>query len=123
MLNYKKVLAAKPNDVNTNWLLGQYNYNAGIDIKAKAIAIKGTKPEDVKMKADINTQAKDNFNKAIPYAEKALSSLEGSNKKSDKSKYKSIVDLMTRIYSSLNQPDKVKIYQAKYDTADAKFVN
>ncbi|MGI8580608.1 MAG: hypothetical protein ACR2KX_00300 [Chitinophagaceae bacterium] len=119
----QKVLAAKPNDVNTNWLLGQYNYNAGIDIKAKAIAIKGTKPEDVKMKADLNTQAKDNFNKAIPYAEKALSSLEGSNKKSDKSKYKSIVDLMTRIYSSLNQPDKVKIYQAKYDTADAKFVN
>ncbi len=119
----QKVLAAKPNDVNTNWLLGQYNYNAGIDIKAKAIAIKGTKPEDVKMKADFNTQAKDNFNKAIPYAEKALSSLEGSNKKSDKSKYKSIVDLMTRIYSSLNQPDKVKIYQAKYDTADAKFVN
>lgn len=119
----QKVLAVKPNDLNTNWLLGQYYYNAGIDLKELANAIRGTKPEDVKKKADLNAQAKDLFNKAIPYADKALSSFEGTNKKSDKSKYKSIVDLMQRIYTSLNQADKVKIYQAKYDSADAKFVN
>ena len=41
----------------------------------------------------------------------------------DKSKYKSIVDLMQRIYTSLNQADKVKLYQAKYDAADGKFIN
>jgi hypothetical protein len=119
----QKVLSVKTNDLNTNWLLGQYYYNVGIDMKEAATAIKGTKPEDIKKKADLNAQAKDNFNKAIPFADKALAILEGSNKKSDKSKYKSIVDLMQRIYSSLNQPDKVKIYQGKYDTADAKFVN
>lgn len=119
----QKALAAKPNDVNTNWLSGQYYFNAGIDLKEQANAIKSTKPEDVKKKADLNAQAKDIFNKAIPYAEKALSTLENSNKKSDKSKYKSIVDLMQRIYTSLNMADKVKTYQAKYDTADAKFVN
>jgi hypothetical protein len=119
----QKVLAVKPNDINTNWLLGQYYYNSGIDIKEQANAIRGTKPEDVKKKADLNAQAKDILNKAIPYAEKALSTLEGSDKKSDKSKYKSIVNLMQRIYTSLNQADKVKIYQAKYDLAEAKFVN
>lgn len=119
----QKVLAVKPNDINTNWLLGQYYYNSGIDIKEQANAIRGTKPEDVKKKADLNAQAKDILNKAIPYAEKALSTLEGSDKKSDKSKYKSIVNLMQRIYTSLNQADKVKIYQAKYDSAEAKFVN
>lgn len=119
----QKVLALKPNDVNTNWLLGQYYYNQGLDIKEMANAIKGTKPDDVKKKAELNAQAKTVFNKAIPYSEKALSILEGSNKKSDKSKYKSIADLMQRIYTSLNQQDKVKIYQAKYDAADAKFVN
>lgn len=119
----QKVLSMKPNDLNTNWLLGQYYFNAGIDVKEKANAIKGTKPEDVKKKADLNAQAKDIFTKAIPYADKALSTLEASNKKTDKSKYKSIVDLMQRIYTSLNQPDKVKTYQTKYDTADAKFVN
>ena len=30
---------------------------------------------------------------------------------------------MQKIYQSLNQNDKVKIYQDKYDGADAKFVN
>lgn len=122
-LELQKALAAKPNDVNTNWLSGQYFYNTGIDIKEQVIAIKSAKPEDVKKKADLNAQAKDMFNKAIPFADKALSVLEGSNKKSDKSKYKSIVDLMQRIYTSLSMPDKVKIYTAKYDAADAKFVN
>lgn len=119
----QKALTTKPNDVNINWLTGQYYYNAGIDIKDQASAIKGTKPEDLKKKADINAEAKDMFNKAIPYGDKALSMLEPSTKKSDKSKYKSITDLMQRIYSGLNQPDKVKLYQAKYDAADAKFVN
>ena len=119
----QKVLTMRPNDVNTNWLLGQYYFNAGIDMKEQASAIKGTKPEDLKKKADLNAQAKDIFTKAIPYADKALATLEASNKKSDKSKYKSIVDLMQRIYTSLYQADKVKLYQGKYDTADAKFVN
>jgi hypothetical protein len=119
----QKVLTMRPNDVNTNWLLGQYYFNAGIDMKEQASAIKGTKPEDIKKKADINAQAKEVFAKAIPYADKALSTLEAGNKKSDKSKYKSIVDLMQRVYTSLNQSDKVKLYQGKYDTADAKFVN
>ena len=67
--------------------------------------------------------AKANFNKAIPYGEKALSTLEASYKKADKSRYKSIVDLMQKIYQSMNQNDKVKLYQDKYDAADSKFVN
>lgn len=119
----QKALIAKPEDINTNWLTGQYYYNTGLDLKEQAIAIKGTKPEDIKKKADLNAQAKDILNKALPFAEKALNNLEGSNKKTDKSKYKSIADLMQRLYTSLNQPDKVKIFQAKYDAADAKFVN
>ncbi len=65
-----------------------------------------------------------NFNKAIPYADKAMNTLEGEGfKKSDKSRYKSIDNLMQKIYESLNQNDKVKLYQGKYDAADTKFVN
>jgi hypothetical protein len=119
----QKALALKPNDVNTNWLIGQYYYNGGIDLREQANAVKGTKPEDVKKKADLNAQAKELFNKAIPYGEKAISMAEVGAKKSEKSRYKSVVDLMQRIYTSLNQPDKAKSYQQKYDAADAKFVN
>lgn len=119
----KKALKINPNDINSNWLLGQYYFNTGLDVKEKANAIKSTKPEDVKKKSEINAMAKDQLNKALPYGEKALSQVEANLAKKDKSKYKSIVDLMQRIYSSLNQADKVKIYQQKYDTADAKFIN
>ena len=122
-IELEKSLAAKPEDVNTNWLYGQYYYNQGIDLKEMVIAVKGTKPEDVKKKADLNALSKDVLNKAIPFADKALSLLEAGNKKTDKSKYKSIADLMQRIYTGLNKADKVKIYTAKYDTADTKFVN
>lgn len=119
----EKAHSLNPNDVVTNWLYAQYYYNHGVDIRDSALKIKSPKPEDVKKKAALNAQAKEAFNKAIPYADKAITTLEAGYKKSDKSKYKSIVDLMQRIYESLNQNDKVKLYQNKYDAADAKFVN
>jgi hypothetical protein len=112
-----------PDDTNTNWLYGQYFFNAGIDLKEKANKTKGTKPEDVKSKSELNAQAKEMFTKALPYAEKALNSLESGFKKSEKSRYKSVADLMQRIHTSLGQTDKVKAFQTKYDAADDKFVN
>ena len=118
-----KAIALDPNDVNTNWLYAQYYYNLGVSDRDEALKIKGTKPEDVKKKADINAQAKTNFTTAVPYGEKAISQLEAGNKKSDRSKYKSINNLMQNIYQSLEQKDKLKIYQDKYDQAETKFVN
>ena len=112
-----------PNDVNNSWLYAQYYYNLGIELRDSANKVRGAKPDDVKKKADINAESKVNFNKAVPYGEKALATLEGGYKKADKSRYKSITDLMQKIYQSMNQNDKVKAYQAKYDAADAKFAN
>jgi hypothetical protein len=119
----EKAHAINPDNVVTNWLYAQFYYNKGIDTRDESLKIKSTKPEDVKKKADLTTGARENFNKAIPYGEKALGTLEASYKKSEKSRYKSIVDLMQKIYQSLNQNDKVKMYQDKYDAADSKFVN
>ncbi|MEO8414051.1 MAG: hypothetical protein ABI472_10340 [Ginsengibacter sp.] len=120
----EKAHSINANDVVTNWLYSQYYYNQGVDTRDSAIKIKGTKPEDVTKKADLNAQSKEDFNKSIPYADKAITTIENEGyKKSDKSKYKSIVNLMQKIYESLDQNDKVKVYQDKYDGADAKFVN
>ncbi len=115
----EKAHTINPNDVVTNWLYSQYYYNLGVDTRDSAMHTK-----DPKIKADLNAQAKENFTKAIPYADKAMTTLEGEGfKKSDKSRYKSIDNLMQKIYESLNQNDKVKLYQGKYDAADTKFVN
>lgn len=120
----EKAHAINPSDVVTNWLYAQYYYNQGVDTRDSALKIKGTKPDDVKRKADLNATSKDDFNKSIPYGDKAMTSLEGNGfKKSDKSRYKSIVNLMQKIYQSLNDNAKVKLYQDKYDAADTKFVN
>ena len=119
----EKAHTLNPNDVVTNWLYAQYYYNQGVDERAMGLKIKSTKPDDTKKKADLTATAKADFSKAIPYGDKALATLEMTNKKSDRSRYKSIADLMQKIYESLNQNDKVKQYQDKYDAADAKFVN
>lgn len=119
----EKAFKLNPNDVNTNWLFAQYYYNLGIENRDSAQTIRGTKPEDVKRKADLTASSRQNFNTAIPYGEKAISVLEAGHKKSDKSKFKSIDNLMQNIYQSLEQKDKLKIYQDKYDQADATFVN
>jgi hypothetical protein len=119
----EKAMSLSPGDITTNWLYGQYYYNAGIDLRDKALAIKSTKPEDIKTKGELNAQAKASYAKAIPYAEKALAGLEDGFKKSERSRYKSVADLLQRIYEGTGQADKVKLYQQKYDAADAKFVN
>lgn len=120
----EKAHSLDSNDVLSNWLYAQYYYNQGIDTRDSASKVKGTKPDDVKKKADLNAMAKDFFNKAIPYGEKGLSTLESQGyKKAERSHYKSIVDLMQRIYQSLNDNVNVKKYDAMYDAADKKFVN
>jgi hypothetical protein len=120
----EKAHTINPSNVVTNWLYSQYYYNQGVDVRDSALKIRSTKPDDVKKKTELNDQAKADFNQAIPYADKAISKLEEDGyKKTEKSRYKSIIDLMQKIYQSLNQKDKVKLYQDKYDAADAKFVN
>lgn len=120
----QKAFKLNSNDVGTKLLLGQYYYNQGVDLREAANLIKGTKPEDVKKRADLTLLAKDLFNKSIPFTEDALKTLENNGyKKADKSKYKSTVNLMQGIYQYLNQPDKLKFYQAKYDSSDSKFIN
>ncbi len=117
----EKSINIDPNDVNSNWLYAQYYYNLGIEKRDSALKLKGTKPDDVKKKADLSAAARNNFNTAIPYGDKAISILEAGSRKIDKSKFKSIDNLMQNIYQSLEQKDKLKVYQDKYDKADATF--
>ncbi len=116
-----KAYSINSKDINTNWLTSQYNYNQGIELRDQALKIRGPKPEDVKKKADLNEQAKANFKNAIPFAEVAMKTLEASGKTSDRSRYKSIANLMQNIYQSLEDKVNLKVYQDAYDATDSKF--
>lgn len=119
----KTARSINENDINSNWLTAQYYYNMGIETRDEANKIKGTKPEDVKKKSELNTAATNYFKEAIPYANKPILHLEASHKKSQRSSYKSIVNLMQNIYQSLGDKVNLKVYQDKYDNAEKIFVD
>lgn len=120
-----KGLSLEPNNGNVNLLYAQYYYNKGIYALDDASKIKGTTltPDQKKKKSDLTDQGKDFLQKAAPYAEKAASVFEEGYKKTEKSRYKSAVNLLESIYQSLSNKDKLKEYQDKYNSADEKFVN
>jgi hypothetical protein len=120
-----KAVALEPDNGGANLLYAQYFYNKGIFAMDDASKIKGATltADQKKNKDDLTAQGKDFLQKAIPYAEKASASFEEGNKKSQKSRYKSAINLLENIYQSLGDKDKLKVYQDKYDAADAKFVN
>ena len=100
-------ISFSPEDINTNWLYSQYYYNIGLDLKQKRET----------------SDAKSYFEKAIPFGEKALMGLETGYKMTEKSRYKSVADLLQRIYKNLGQTKKMKWYQQKYDNAEKNFPN
>jgi hypothetical protein len=120
-----KAVALEPDNGGANLLYAQYFYNKGIFAMDDASKIKGATltADQKKNKEDLTAQGKDFLQKAIPYAEKASAAFEEGNKKSQKSRYKSAINLLENIYQSLGDKDKLKAYQDKYDAADAKFVN
>ena len=52
-----------------------------------------------------------------------MNTFEEGFKKTEKSRYKSAVNLLENIYQSLGDKDNLKIYSDKYNAADEKFVN
>lgn len=120
-----KSLALEPDNGNVNLLYAQFFYNKGIYALDSASRIKGTTltADQKKSKSDLTDAGKGFLQKALPYAEKASTSFEAGNKKSQKSRYKSAINLLENIYQSLGDKDKLKVYQDKYDAADAQFVN
>lgn len=110
------VLKKDPTSINGNGLYGQYYFIIAADYQSDAKAQKTPKAKE-----DKNKLAREYSTKAIPYLEAAVTSYEATHLKSDKSKYKTIVNHLIEIYTYLGQADKAKIYQQKYDTAESRF--
>ncbi len=120
-----KAIALDPNNSSVNLLYAQYYYNQGIVTMEDATKIKGAKltPEQQKKRTDLTSTGQNFLKQAIPYAEKAMTTLEEGYKKAEKSRYKSVVNLLQNIYQSIGDKSKLKFYQDKYDQAESKFAN
>ena len=121
----EKAHTLEPDNSSVNLLYSQYYYNNGIIALQDAAKIKGAKltPDQQKQRTDLTNQGKDALKQAIPYSEAAMKTLETGYKKTERSKYKSAVNLLQNIYQGLGDNANLKKYQDIYDGADAKFVN
>ncbi|HTQ27927.1 MAG TPA: hypothetical protein VMI35_07355 [Puia sp.] len=115
-----KSLSIKPDYPQASLVLGQISYNAGVDLQQQTKTIKGTKPEDVKKRADLRVQAGKKFDEAIPYLEKVDQDLasKGKLKMEEKSALKDAYDLLITIYEQKNVKDKSDLYTNKYNNVD-----
>jgi hypothetical protein len=118
----KEALRLKPDYSRAQLFAGQIAYNQGVDILNKAKAVKGTKPEDVKRKADLKAEAIKKFDEATPFfleVEKLLES-QAKLKMEDKQDLKEAYDLLITIYDQKGAKDKVKEYEVKFNDVDRK---
>jgi hypothetical protein len=118
--NLTKSLQLKPDYPQAAMVLGQVSYNSGVDYQLQAKAIKGTKPEDVKKRADIRAQATKKFDEAIPYFEKVDQDLgsKGKLKMEEKTVLKDTYDLLITIYEQKNIKEKADAYTNKFNNVD-----
>jgi hypothetical protein len=117
---YKKAIELKPDSYEAKLSLGKHYYNMMLIKEEDAKAIKGTKPEDVKKKADINTEVIAAADKAIPYLEEVFKHYDtlGKLKVSERSNFKSSCSLLSYCYGKKKDTAKVSFYEKKYDEAD-----
>lgn len=117
---YKKAIELQPESFESKLSLGKHYYNVMLIKDEEASKIKGTKPEDVKKKADINAEIVVVADKAIPYLEEVFKHYDslGKLKVSEKSNFKSSCSLLSYSYGKKKDNAKVTFYEKKYDEAD-----
>ncbi|GAO45630.1 hypothetical protein [Flavihumibacter petaseus] len=123
--NLKKVIEAKPDYAAAYLVLGQIQYNQGVDLNNQNKLIKpagGKKltPEELKKKEEYRTQIATKFDAAVPYFEKVdqLLGSQGKLKMEEKGYLKDAYDLLITIYDNKGNKDKLKVYEEKFNNVD-----
>lgn len=119
---YTKASGIKPDNFDVLLSLGKHFYNMALFKDEEARAIKGTKPEDVKKKADMRNEVVALADKTIAPLEKVFNHYDSQEKLKthDRSNYKSAASLLQFAFERKNDKAKSDFYQKKYDEADKK---
>ena len=105
--------------IDATVIMANHLYNVAADYSSAASLIKGTKPEDIKKKAELKKQAMTYMDETIPYAQAALKYLseQPKLKPQQQSNQKIMADYLIDIYGMKN--DKAKV--AEYEKLKATF--
>jgi hypothetical protein len=113
-------LKLNPDYPQANLVMGQISYNQGIEIQQQTKTIKGSKPEDLKKRAEIRAEAIKKFDEATPYFEKIdqLLGKSGELKRADKSALKDAYDLLVTISEQKKDKEKAAAWTDKYNNVE-----
>lgn len=116
---FKKAIAIN-STIEANLQLANMYYSKSFEIQEQAGKIKGTKPEEVKLKKELNESVKTTLNQAIPYAEEAIKLLAALKeyKFADKANYKLALEVLTHAYKLNGNAAKLAEYEKKKAEVD-----
>ena len=98
-----------------NLLMARHLYNNSNDVNDIVIAIKGTKPDDVKKKNDLKTQFNSKLEDLLKYATTTYNIYDSRSnlKPGEKGNFKVATNLILYYYETKNNKEKMKQYQDK----------
>jgi hypothetical protein len=117
---YNKALSLKPESYETMLSLGKHFYNQMLFLDEDIYKARGTNPDVVKKKAELQASLDELVNKSIPVLEKVFNHYDpmGKLKVSERSNFKSACTLLNYCYDKKKDKAKADMYQKKYDEAD-----
>ncbi|HEY1113607.1 MAG TPA: hypothetical protein VGE66_08590 [Chitinophagaceae bacterium] len=106
---------ANPQSAQANFVMTQHISNDIYDMQLDYQAIKGTKPEDVKKKQELNKKIDARYEDLFKFANTAVQQYEKMTdlKAVDKANYRSVLNQMVDYYTMKKQADKAKVYNDK----------
>lgn len=109
---FKNALSIKPT-IEANLQLAHIYYSKTFDIKEQIAKIKGTKPDEVKLKNELIAENKATMNEAIPYAEEAVKQLAALKeyKFAEKNNYKLALEILVNAYKQNGNAAKLAEYE------------
>ncbi|MBC7934468.1 MAG: hypothetical protein H7Y86_03785 [Rhizobacter sp.] len=104
-----KTAIANDKGVDASVLMTKHLYNVSSDLSIAANLVKGTKPEDVKKKADLTAKTKTAMNEFVSYGDKvaAYYDAQASLKPVENAKYKELLANMSEVYNYLKDTKKM----------------
>lgn len=111
---FKKVISIK-STIEANLQMANLYYSASFEYQEEAAKVKGTKPEEVKRKNELNSLVKQSLLEAIPYGEEAVKQLAELKeyKFSDKTNYKLACEILSNAYKVSGNKAKEDEYEKK----------
>lgn len=107
----KKAIAIKPTS-EANFLLANFLYNNSIDVSEEARKMKGTKPDDIKKKKELQSQSEAAMSESVPYAEAVVKLFAGINnpKGSEKVNHKQALVILKNVAEAKKDTAKMAEY-------------